>query len=86
MTEVTGEMVVVGLRVKRGPDWRWNEQDHGPDGPGEGVITGWSEPTNHNHLWVRVKWDNSSTNTYRVGNNGKYDLSLADDNFEEIEI
>ena len=28
--------------------------------------------------WVRVQWDTSSTNSYRMGKDGKYDLKLAE--------
>ena len=28
--------------------------------------------------WIRVQWDNGSTNSYRMGKEGKYDLRLAD--------
>ena len=27
--------------------------------------------------WVRVKWDNGTSNSYRMGKDSKYDLSLA---------
>lgn len=28
--------------------------------------------------WVRVQWDSGSTNSYRMGKDGKYDLKLAE--------
>jgi E3 ubiquitin-protein ligase HERC2 len=28
--------------------------------------------------WIRVQWDNGSTNSYRMGKEDKYDLKLAD--------
>ena len=28
--------------------------------------------------WIRVQWDTGSTNSYRMGKEGKYDLKLAD--------
>ena len=28
--------------------------------------------------WIRVQWDTGSTNSYRMGKEGKYDLRLAD--------
>ena len=28
--------------------------------------------------WIRVQWDSGSTNSYRMGKEGKYDLKLAD--------
>ena len=40
--------------------------------------------------WIRVMWDTGSTNSYRMGKEGKYDLRLAEpppmpDNEEEEE-
>ena len=40
--------------------------------------------------WIRVQWDTDSTNSYRMGKEGKYDLKLAEppelpDNDEEVE-
>lgn len=40
--------------------------------------------------WIRVQWDTGSTNSYRMGKEGKYDLKLVDppsplDNEEEEE-
>jgi len=28
--------------------------------------------------WIRVQWDTGSTNSYRMGKEGKFDLRLAD--------
>ena len=28
--------------------------------------------------WIRVQWDNGSTNSYRMGKEGKYDLKLVE--------
>lgn len=38
--------------------------------------------------WIRIQWDTGSTNSYRMGKEGKYDLKLAEppempDNDEE---
>jgi E3 ubiquitin-protein ligase HERC2 len=63
--------VVPGVRVVRGPDWKWGDQDGSP--PGEGVII--SEIDRDG--WVRVRWNNGATNSYRMGKDGKYDLKLA---------
>uniref|UniRef100_A0A1S4H7N6 HECT-type E3 ubiquitin transferase n=1 Tax=Anopheles gambiae TaxID=7165 RepID=A0A1S4H7N6_ANOGA len=61
----------VGTRIARGADWKWGEQD-GPGGEGR-IISEIGEDG-----WVRVEWDNGSTNSYRMGKEGKYDLRLAD--------
>ena len=31
-----------------------------------------------NDGWIRVQWDTGSTNSYRMGKEGKYDLKLAE--------
>ena len=62
--------VVVGARVVRGPDWKWNKQDGSP--PGKGTVTGAADPG-----WVKVKWDHDGKIwNYRIGAEGKFDLKL----------
>ncbi|RWS12697.1 E3 ubiquitin-protein ligase HERC2-like protein [Dinothrombium tinctorium] len=61
----------VGTRVVRGTDWKWGDQD-GPS-PSEGTVI--SDLGDDG--WVRVKWDNGTTNSYRMGKEGKYDIKLA---------
>ncbi|XP_063677273.1 E3 ubiquitin-protein ligase HERC2-like isoform X2 [Bolinopsis microptera] len=61
-----------GVRVVRGPDWKWGEQDGQP--PGEGCVI--SEVATDG--WVRVHWDSGQTNSYRMGKENRYDLKLAD--------
>ena len=60
-----------GIRVRRGPDWNWGDQDRGGLGTTEhGSPAG----------WLRVRWDHDgSTNGYRVGQDGKYDLLVAEE-------
>lgn len=65
-------LMKVGTPVVRGVDWKWGDQDGVP--PGEGrVVTELGEDG-----WVRVTWSNGTTNSYRMGKEGKYDLKLAD--------
>ncbi|KIH67050.1 HECT-domain protein [Ancylostoma duodenale] len=54
-----------GMRVIRGPDWSWDDQDGG----GEGKIVGCVE-----NGWVDVQWDNGYTNSYRFGADGRFDI------------
>ena len=64
--------MVVGARVVRGIDWKWRDQD-GPSGVlGAGTVTG----ELHNG-WIDVTWDHGSSNSYRMGAEGKFDLKLA---------
>lgn len=60
----------IGSRVRRGPDWKWKEQDsYGP-----GTVIGHSE--NSDQVWV--EWDeNEHQNVYRYGNQG-YDVLIVD--------
>lgn len=65
-------MMKVGTTVVRGLDWKWGDQDGSPPGEGK-VVTELGEDG-----WVRVQWENGTTNSYRMGKEGKYDLKLAD--------
>lgn len=57
-----------GVRVCRGPDWKWGDQDS--DGLGTTVAAGKSG-------WIGVRWDNGISNIYRVGIDGCFDLCVA---------
>ncbi|XP_066478199.1 E3 ubiquitin-protein ligase HERC2 isoform X5 [Tiliqua scincoides] len=65
-------MMKIGTRVMRGVDWKWGDQDGPPPGLGR-VIGELGEDG-----WIRVQWDTGSTNSYRMGKEGKYDLKLAE--------
>merc|ERR1712179_793501 len=69
---VTKENVRPGMRVMRGKDWRWDNQDKGT----YGTLTQ-EAPRPSEKNWWRVQWDQSpmgELRQYRVGFNGKYDL------------
>ncbi|XP_048737053.2 uncharacterized protein LOC125652125 isoform X2 [Ostrea edulis] len=64
----------LGTRVKRGPDWKWKNQDwHGP-----GTVIGYSKKAG----WLRVQWDSGVKNVYRHGETflegHKYDVIACD--------
>nr|KAG5708186.1 hypothetical protein BaRGS_021120 [Batillaria attramentaria] len=61
-----------GDRVKRGKDWKWNNQDGSPPGPG--TVT--DAPASKG--WVNVTWDAGDSNNYRLGAQGCYDLELCE--------
>jgi hypothetical protein len=70
---VTRANVALGLRVVRGIDWQWAEQDGGPGGVGSVTRLGMAgQPS-----WVAVAWDGGGRYTYRVGAQGAYDLCVA---------
>lgn len=60
----------LGLQVRRGPDWRWGNQDGG-DGQ-VGVIVGLASS-----YWCHVRWPSGRENGYRIGDSGKFDLQVA---------
>ncbi|KAK9747381.1 Regulator of chromosome condensation (RCC1) repeat [Popillia japonica] len=64
-------LMKLGTRVIRGADWKWGDQDGRP--PGEGRVIGELGDDG----WVRVEWANGTTNSYRMGKEGMYDLTLA---------
>ena len=60
------EKMCVGKRVRRGPDWKWGEQD----GHGTGTVTS----IHLSSRVVTVKWDIGNVVNYRWGNQGAFDL------------
>ncbi|CAD6199393.1 unnamed protein product [Caenorhabditis auriculariae] len=56
-----------GMRVVRGKDWRWEDQDGGAGSQGR-VVSGAEAG------WVDVLWDNGHTNSYRYGAEGHFDI------------
>ncbi len=64
------KLMKIGTRVVRGVDWKWGSQDDSGNGR---IISEVGEDG-----WVRVELDNGSTNSYRMGKEGQYDLRLAD--------
>ena len=68
--------VEVGLRVVRGPDWQWGDQDGGEGHVGTVVEVG--EVSNDNGRPVVVQWDCGQRCRYRCGVGGKYDLRVLD--------
>ncbi|XP_030761110.1 E3 ubiquitin-protein ligase MIB2 [Sitophilus oryzae] len=74
-------MLTPGVRIVRGPDWSWNDQDGG-----EGYIgtvceigkCGMGGSAGSPDKTVVVQWDNGTRTNYRVGYTGKYDLSVID--------
>ncbi|XP_052100801.1 uncharacterized protein LOC127734816 [Mytilus californianus] len=60
----------VGLRVRRGPDWMWGDQD----GFGTGTVIG-----HKSRGYVRVKWDCGNVGRYRHGAQNAHDLVVVDE-------
>lgn len=64
--------VDVGLRVVRGPDWSWGDQDGGEGHVGTVVEVGQGGRS------AVVQWDCGNRYGYRCGEEGKYDLRVLD--------
>ncbi|XP_052699569.1 uncharacterized protein LOC128177080 isoform X1 [Crassostrea angulata] len=65
------EKIAVGCLVKRGPDWKWFDQDGGKDNIGTVYRV-----KGDNIVFVR--WTNGIKSNYRFGYDGKYDVILCD--------
>lgn len=81
----------MGLRVTRGRDWHWGEQDGGQDH--EGTVQGWKTKSDEEvgtvgvsyPLWARVRWDSGGNNLHEIGAGGKYALCVVGHAAEEAE-
>ncbi|XP_061168824.1 uncharacterized protein LOC133178075 [Saccostrea echinata] len=62
------ENIAVGCLVKRGPDWKWGDQDGGEGNIG--AVYRVKEDA------VYVRWSNGIKSNYRFGYGGKYDLAV----------
>lgn len=76
-------MLEVGLRVVRGQDWKWGDQDGGEGHAGTVVEIGKSTacPQSADRTpdkTVIVQWDHGSRSNYRIGYQGAYDVLLFD--------
>ncbi len=67
---VTLDNLVIGARVRRGPDWEWGTQDNN----GEGLIR---REVDRFPGWVEVIWGGVCAFTYRIGAEDKYDLEYV---------
>ncbi|XP_035697228.1 E3 ubiquitin-protein ligase MIB2-like isoform X1 [Branchiostoma floridae] len=68
----------VGLRVIRGPDWKWANQDDGEGHIGTVVEIGRPGSTASPDKTAVVQWDSGMRTNYRVGYQGSYDLLVYD--------
>ncbi|KAL3862652.1 hypothetical protein ACJMK2_008606 [Sinanodonta woodiana] len=63
-------------KVVRGPDWRWDNQDGGPDKTGEVIAVVNFSPDTDNDA-VEIVWDNGYANVYRLGYKGHLDVKCV---------
>lgn len=65
-----------GLRVVRGPDWKWGDQDGGQGYAGTVIHTPESEIKEFGLRTVTVVWDSGIKSQYRAGPKGAHDLRV----------
>ncbi|XP_040581824.1 E3 ubiquitin-protein ligase MIB2 isoform X1 [Lepeophtheirus salmonis] len=68
----------LGIRVVRGPDWKWGEQDDGIGHAGTVVEFGRSGSNTSPDGTVVVQWDSGIRTNYRMGFQKAYDLRIYD--------
>ncbi|XP_068096674.1 E3 ubiquitin-protein ligase MIB2 isoform X3 [Hyperolius riggenbachi] len=68
----------VGMRVVRGVDWKWGNQDNGEGSVGTVVEIGRQGSPTTPDKTVVVQWDHGTRTNYRTGFQGAYDLLLYD--------
>jgi len=76
----------VGLRVVRGADWSWGNQDGGEGFVGTVVEIGGHASSKNPDNTVVVVWDTGIRGNYRAGYEGKDDLRVLDNAPEGINI
>ncbi|XP_046572310.1 uncharacterized protein LOC124280417 isoform X3 [Haliotis rubra] len=69
------ELIEIGVKVKRGTDWSYGNQDGGPGGRGM-VIRKRKDGR------VKVRWDNGHINSYNFGSHGEFDLEISSEEDE----
>uniref|UniRef100_A0A8D8D1U1 RING-type E3 ubiquitin transferase n=1 Tax=Culex pipiens TaxID=7175 RepID=A0A8D8D1U1_CULPI len=71
-------MLAPGIRVVRGPNWIWQNQDDGEGHVGTLCEIGRSGSTHSPEKTVVVNWDSGHRTNYRVGYQKQYDLIVVD--------
>ncbi|XP_017000069.2 E3 ubiquitin-protein ligase MIB2 [Drosophila takahashii] len=67
-----------GIRVVRGPNWIWSNQDDGEGHVGTVCEIGRCGSTHSPENTVVVNWDSGHRTNYRVGYQSQYDLIIVD--------
>lgn len=74
-----GMVFDIGIRVVRGQNWSWDNQDGGEGHLGTVVEIGHEESASKvPPMCVQVQWDKGYKNIYRVGYEDQYDLRIFD--------
>lgn len=72
------DVIKCGLRVVRGVDWEWDDQDGGEGYVGTVTQVGGQGNSKIPNETVAVVWDSGARGNYRTGYKGKYDLRVFD--------
>ena len=67
---------LAGVRVVRGPDWKWDDQDGGEGNVGTVIDTPESDLMQLGARIVTVIWDSGVKAHYRAGPEGAHDLRV----------
>jgi len=68
---------MVGIRVVRGPDWKWGDQDGGEGHAGTIIPTSDSDLKLHGPRTVTVQWDSGLKASYQGGPEGSHHLRVS---------
>jgi Mib_herc2 len=72
------DVAACGLRVVRGADWEWGDQDGGEGCVGTVIEVGGQGGSKNPKQTAVVLWDSGSKGNYRLGYQDKYDLRVID--------
>lgn len=70
-------LLEAGLKVVRGPDWKWGNQEDGGEGH-VGTVVQVGSSNGALDKQVIVVWDNGVRGNYRIGYSNAYDLRTLD--------
>ena len=68
---------MIGVRVVRGPNWKWGEQDGGKGNVGTVISTLEGDPKPFGCRTVTVVWDSGIKAQFRAGPTGSFDLRVS---------
>ena len=77
MDILLGMSKMIGVRVVRGPNWKWGDQDGGEGNVGTVIGTLDADPKAFGSRTVTVVWDSGIKAQYRTGPQGSYDLRVS---------
>jgi len=67
---------LIGMRVVRGPDWKWGDQDGGEGNVGTIISLSKFSSKDYSPRKATVVWDSGTKGEYRTGPTGYFDLRV----------